>query len=99
MNKISLKSLLVVKLCNLLLAEEMDNLKGTTAYKQDIKNLVNRLSQKLDNEYNEIYRLYDDNETAETGLNHTLNILESFVDKVSQMKSAEDFIILGEQLK
>ena len=96
MNEVKKKSLLVVKICNLLLAEEMDNLKGTTAYKQDIKNLINRLSEKLDREYAETYMLYDQGE--ELGLNYTIKILESFVDKVLEMKSAEDFIILGESL-
>lgn len=99
MNQLQLKSLLTVKICNLLLAEEMDNIKGTTAYRQDIKNLVNKLAQKLDREYSETYRLYDNDEVAEIALNHTVTILESFVDIVSNMKSAEDFLVLGERLK
>jgi len=98
MNQLKLKSLLVVKVCNLLLAEEMDVLKGTTVYKQDIKNLVNTLSTKLDKEYNETYNLYDNDEDAEMGLNYALDIVDKFVKTVSSMKKSEEFIELGEKL-
>ena len=99
MNELTKKSLLLVKVCNLLLAEEMDTLKKTNAYKQDIKGLVNTLSKKLDKEYVETYKLYDSDNVGEMGLNYTINIVDSFVQKIVQMKSAEEFITIGEKLK
>jgi Ca2+-binding EF-hand superfamily protein len=99
MTQPQLKSLVMVKICNLLLAEEMDQLKETKAYQQDIKNLVNTLSKKLDREYSEVYNVYKDDNDGELGLQYLVRILESFVENISEMKSTEDLIILGERLK
>jgi hypothetical protein len=99
MNKLTKKSLLLVKICNFLLAEEMDRIKGTTAYKQGIKNMVNNLSKRLDKECEETYNLYQEDERGEMGLNYSIKIIEDFVDKLVNLKSAEEFIIVGEKLK
>ena len=97
--EITKKSLLVVKLCNLLLAEEMDNIKNTTAYSRRIKQLVNNISDQLDKEYSETYSLYMDEDQALGGINYTLTALEGIADKIANMKTADELITFNEQIK
>lgn len=91
MNNLTKKSVLLVKACNLLLAEEMDNLKSTTAYKQDIKHLVNTLSKKLEVEYTQTYNAV---KGEEFGLHYTMNLIEDFAEKLSSMRSPEDILTI-----
>lgn len=98
MTELTKKSLLVVKLCNLLLAEEMDRIKGTKAYKQKIKNLTNNLSDELDREYSETYALYMADEEGLNGINYTLTSLENIAEKISNMKNAEQLIEFNEHI-
>jgi len=93
------KSILITKACHILLAEEMDKLRNTSAYRQDTKNLVNKLSHKLDQEYSEVYSIYDDSDRGRYGFNLVVNLIEDFVDKIGNMRSAEELIEFNEHLK
>ena len=91
MNQKLLKSILIVKSCNILLAEEMDNIKSTNLYSQKIKNLTNNLSKELDRQYEAIYGLFDDEE-SEQGFNYIVKLLESFQELISNAESPEELL-------
>ena len=91
MNESLLKSILVVKSCSILLAEEMDKIKNSNIYSQKIKNLTNNLSKELDIQYEKTYKLFDDEE-SEQGFNYIVKLIENFQKIISSAKSPEELL-------
>lgn len=76
-NQQLIKSLLVFKACSTLLVWELDKLKDTGLYRQNVKNLVNNTTKALEKEVFEIYKLLP-NTDEQQGFNVVVELIEKF---------------------
>lgn len=82
------KSVIVVSICNILIQEEMDNLKGTYLYKSKIKKNINEISTVLESVVEKTYEIFNE-EDEEISFHAVSKLIEDFAKAIINAKNTE----------